>query len=66
MYNLDVLAVEMFKPIPSSSVVPRFKMHFVPAGDYYLTGNLDLKENTNWWWVNLNLFSSDELVRTMS
>ena len=57
MYDLVVLAVDMFKPTPSSSMVPRFKIYLVPADDYSLTGNLDLKENTNWWWVDLNVFS---------
>ena len=36
---------------------PRFKIYLVPDGDFSLTGNLDLKENTNWWWVDLDVFS---------
>ena len=57
MYNLVVLAVKMSKATPSSSMVPRFKIYLVPDDDFSLTGNLDLKENTNWWWVDLNVFS---------
>ena len=57
MYNLVVLAVEMFRPTASSSLVPQFKIHLVPDDDYSLTGNLDLKENINWWWVDLKSFS---------
>ena len=53
MYNLVVLAVEMFRPTASSSLVPQFKIYLVPDDDYSLTGNLDLKENINWWWVDL-------------
>jgi len=56
MYNLVVLAVEMFRPAASSSLVPQFKIYLVPDDDYSLTGNLDLKENTNWW-VDLDVFS---------
>ena len=57
MYNLVVLAVEMFRPTASSSLVPQFKIYLVPDDDYSLTGNLDLKENINWWWVDLKSFS---------
>ena len=57
MYSLVVLAVEMFKATPSSSLIPRFKIYLVPDDDFSMTGNLDLRENTNWWWVDLNVFS---------
>jgi len=57
MYNPVVLAVKMFKATPTSSMAPRFKIYLVPDDDFYLTGNLDLEENTNWWWVDLNVFS---------
>ena len=57
MYNLVVLAVEMFKPTASSCLVPRFKIYLVPDDDHFLTGNLDLNENINWWWVDLKAFS---------
>ena len=46
----------MSKATPSSSIVPRFKIYLVPDDDFSLTGNLDLKENINWWWVDLNVF----------
>ena len=57
MYNFVVLAVEMFKPTSSSSMVPRFNTYLVPDDDFPLTEYLDLKENTNGWWVDLNLYS---------
>eukprot|EP00614_Pseudopedinella_elastica_P027573 CAMPEP_0172644868 /NCGR_PEP_ID=MMETSP1068-20121228/239434_1 /TAXON_ID=35684 /ORGANISM="Pseudopedinella elastica, Strain CCMP716" /LENGTH=145 /DNA_ID=CAMNT_0013459085 /DNA_START=224 /DNA_END=661 /DNA_ORIENTATION=+ len=47
----------MSKATPTSSMAPRFKIYLVPDDDFSLTGNLDLKENTNWWWVDLNVFS---------
>ena len=38
-------------------MVPRFKIYLVPDDNHSLTGNLDLNENINWWWVDLKKFS---------
>ena len=57
MRNPVVLAVGMSKQTPSSSMAPRFKIYLVPDDEFCLTESLDLNENTNLWWVDLNVFS---------